>query len=146
MKPTTLQDKWGKEALSMGWAAIPSSLFFLQSQLQISPTGMNILVNLVMHWWGEEERPHPSQASLAARIGVSERTIQREIADLVEKGILRKKASPTHHPKFRGRNLYDLTPLVIQLNELAPIVRGNLKKTKERANAEASRSSDAEQS
>lgn len=132
MKPTTLQDKWGKEALSMGWVAIPSSLFFLQSQLKISPTGMNILVNLVMHWWGEDEKPHPSQASLASRIGVSERTIQREIADLVEKGLLRKKSSPTHHPKLRGRNLYDLTPLVLELNELTPIVKTNLKKAKDR--------------
>jgi predicted transcriptional regulator len=127
---TTLAKKWGDRSLVLGWVAIPSSLLFLQGQLGITPTGMNILLNLVMHWWGDKENPHPSQASLAMRMGVSERTIQREINALVEKGLIKKKGTPSFHSKYRGRNLYDLSPLVSMLNEEAIGLKANLRKSK----------------
>lgn len=133
MKHTSLNDKWGKEALSLGWVAVPTSLLFLQSQLGISPTGLNVLMQLIMHWWGSEGRPHPSQEAMAERMGVSPRTVQREIAALVAMGLLRKKHTPVHHPTYRGRNLYDLSPLVAKLNEHAIPLNHSLKNKREHA-------------
>lgn len=143
MKPTSLKDKWGGEAMALGWVALPTSLLFLQSQLGISPTGLNIIIQLIMHWWSAEERPHPSQESIAGRMGVSQRTVQREIAELVRMGIIRKQNSPVRHPKYKGRNLYDLTPLVALLNENTPALAHSLK-TKRRLMEDATSAPDGD--
>jgi len=115
-----LKEKWGEGALLMGWAAIPTTLLFLQGKLRITPLGMNILLNLVAHWWERSEMPFPSQEVLAVRMGVSKRSIQREIARLCSLGLLKKEASSVRHPQYKGRNTYDLTPLISVLNQEAP--------------------------
>jgi DNA replication protein DnaD len=115
----TLESKWGEKSLIMGWTAIPTLLLFLQAELSISPLGFNILINLISHWWESEEHPFPSQESLANRMGVSKRSVQREISNLVEKGLLEKKQNKPSHSKYKGRNTYNLSGLVKMLNDLA---------------------------
>jgi predicted transcriptional regulator len=127
-KADAIAQKWGEPSLGMGWTAIPTTLIFLQDQLGITPLGMNILLNLVAHWWDASENPYPAQESLASRIGVSKRSIQREISSLIERGLLSKKQSSAHHPKYRGRNSYDLTPLVKRLEEFSPSLVKTMKK------------------
>ncbi|MBJ3736184.1 helix-turn-helix domain-containing protein, partial [Salmonella enterica subsp. enterica serovar Derby] len=80
----------------------------------------NILINLVSHWWETKEHPYPSQESLAKRMGVSKRSIQREVTNLVELGLITKQANKASSAKYKGRNTYDLTGLVERLNEMAP--------------------------
>ncbi|WP_448041868.1 helix-turn-helix domain-containing protein [Aeromonas caviae] len=104
----------------MGWTAIPTSLFFLQSSLSISPIAFNVLLNLLAHWWKTHEWPHPSQENLAARIGVSVRTVQRGLFELEDRGVLMKIKTSRDHPKYKGRNIYDLSKLVDTLNERTP--------------------------
>lgn len=130
----SLTDKWGKASLSLGWVAVPTTLLFLQSQLGISPTGLNVLLQLMMHWWKEGELPHPSQVSIAERMGISPRTVQRELNVLVAQGLLKKKPTPVRHQKYRGRNLYDLSPLVTKLNEFSPALVHSLKSNRKEAN------------
>lgn len=129
-KEAVLIQKWGEPSLGMGWTAIPTTLIFLQNQLGITPLGMNILLNLVAHWWDANEKPYPAQESLATRIGVSKRSIQREMGTLIERGLLSKKQSSTHHPKYHGRNSYDLSPLVKKLEEFSPSLVKTMKKKK----------------
>lgn len=117
---TQFEDKWGNDALLMGWTAIPTSLFFLQSSLSISPIAFNVLLNLLAHWWKTHEWPHPSQENLAARIGVSVRTVQRGLFELEDRGVIMKIKTSRDHPKYKGRNIYDLTKLVDTLNERTP--------------------------
>lgn len=117
---TQFEDKWGNDALLMGWTAIPTSLFFLQSSLSISPIAFNVLLNLLAHWWKTHEWPHPSQENLAARIGVSVRTVQRGLFELEDRGVLMKIKTSRDHPKYKGRNIYDLSKLVDTLNERTP--------------------------
>ena len=117
---TQFEDKWGNDALLMGWTAIPTSLFFLQSSLSISPIAFNVLLNLLAHWWKTHEWPHPSQENLAARIGLSVRTVQRGLFELEDRGVIMKIKTSRDHPKYKGRNIYDLSKLVDTLNERTP--------------------------
>ncbi len=117
MKKEKLEDKWGSSSMIMGWTAIPTSLLFLQSELSITPIGLNVLLNLISHWWDSDERPYPSQESLAKRMGVSKRTIQREVTNLIANGLIEKQPTKASDRKYKGRNTYDLTNLVRLLNE-----------------------------
>lgn len=120
------EDKWGKSALSMGWTGIPTSLFFLQGTLSISPIAFNVLLHLLAHWWKPYQWPHPSQESIAKRMSVSVRTVQRGLNELENMGLLTKIKTNRDHPKFRGRNIYDLSKLVDSLNELTPDLKEKL--------------------
>lgn len=126
----TLEEKWGENCLFMGWTAIPTLLLFLQSELSITPLGFNILINLISHWWESEEHPFPSQESLANRMGVSKRSVQREISNLVEKGLIEKTPNKPSHTKYKGRNTYNLSNLVKILNDLALKRVNNMQKNK----------------
>lgn len=118
--------RWGKTALLMGWTAIPASLFFLQGTLAISPVAFNVLLNLITHWWKPYDWPHPSQESIAIRMSVSVRTVQRGIYELEKKGLITKIKTSKDNPKYKGRNIYDLSPLVEALNELTPDIKEKL--------------------
>lgn len=120
MTENVLEKKWGKQSLLMGWTTIPSSILFLQSTLLISPNAMNVLLHLVMHWWDANKNPHPSQKAIAYKMGVSTRTVQRALYELEEHKIISKQTTRKEHPIYRGRNIYDLSPLVQLLEELTP--------------------------
>lgn len=114
-----LRQKWGNGALKMGWTAIPTLLLFRQNELGISPLAMNVLIQLIAHWWKREEKPFPSQANLAERIGVSKRSVQRALVGLEERGLI-QKVSITRDRKGspNTRNEYDLVPLADLLVKL----------------------------
>ncbi|WP_454805713.1 helix-turn-helix domain-containing protein [Klebsiella pneumoniae] len=114
----TLESKWGKEALSMGWSAIPTSLFFLQGALNMTPTTFNVLLHLIIHWWKPYDWPHPSQESIAVRMGVSSRTVQRSLQEKIR--------TSKDNPKYKGRNIYDMSLLVKSLNILTPDLNAKL--------------------
>lgn len=115
-----LHDKWGKDALSLGFTAIPTTLFFLQKEKNLSSVAFNTLLNLIAHWWEKDNWPHPSMESLAIRMGVSVRTVQRAINDLEKANLLDKKPSSMKDKNLRGRNIYDLSKLVMYLNSVGP--------------------------
>ncbi|MBR9829306.1 MAG: helix-turn-helix domain-containing protein [Oceanospirillales bacterium] len=117
------ESKWGKTALSMGWTGIPTSLFFLQGTLGLSPVAFNVLLNILLHWWKPHDWPHPSQESIAVRMSVSVRTVQRGIAELEQKGLLTKIKTSKDNPKYKGRNIYDLSLLVSALDTLTPKIK-----------------------
>lgn len=125
-KTNQLETKWGKETLSMGWVAFPSSLLFLQSKFDLSAMGLNVLLHLIMHWWDPKSPPYPSQESIAKRIGVSKRTVQRAVDELENIGLIEKEATFKEHPKYRGRNKYNLMPLVNILKSQTPEVKKNI--------------------
>lgn len=126
MKNNAFVDKWGDQTSSFGWAAVPIALLFLQGKLKISPIEMNVLINLLMHWWKTEQLPYPSQDSIAYRIGVSKRTIQRAMARLEELKVIKIIANPKGKSVVRGRNSYDLSPLVKMLDEMSIDLRLDL--------------------
>jgi predicted transcriptional regulator len=130
----TLEAKWGKHTLAMGWTAFPLSLLFLQESLKITPVTMNVLMNLISYWWDAADSPFPAQESIAHRMGVSKRTVQRSMGELEKLKLIRRTKTERGDPRFRGRNLYDLAPLAEVLNEMTPKLKLDLelrKKQKE---------------
>lgn len=122
-----LEAKWGEKSLLMGWVSFPTSLLFLQSRFDLSAMGLNVLLHLIMHWWEPESPPYPSQESIAKRIGVSKRTVQRAMDELEYIGLIEKEATFKEHPKYRGRNKYSLIPLVKILQSETPYVKQRIK-------------------
>jgi len=119
MKNNNLEAKWGSKTLEHGWTAIPVLILQKQLQLKITPIGLNILLHLFALWWKKDQLPYPSQFSIADKIGVSHRTIQRETAKLRKLGLIKVQKTKFNDEKYLGRNIYDLSPLVSKLEELA---------------------------
>lgn len=111
--------KWGEKSCTLGWVSIPTLLLFSQRELSITPSELNVLLNLFLHWWERSEKPFPSQEAIAYRAGISLKTVQRALNDLEEKNLIIKIPTPRSNPTTKGRNLYDLTPLVDKLDKVS---------------------------
>lgn len=123
-----IEKKWKAGGLSLGWTAVPTVLFFIQNEKKLSPVAFNTLLNLIVHWWNLQEWPHPSMESLAIRMGVSVRTVQRAINDLEKANLLDKKPTSKSDNRYGGRNIYDLTKLVDYLDIIGPSVSEQVRK------------------
>lgn len=113
--------KWGKEVAERGFAQIPHYLMhinmFVGDEHKLSPAESLVLLHLVATWWKKDEMPFPSMNTLAQRIGISERQVQRAIKSLEQKGYISKEKK-----RVKGiiaSNVYDLTPLVQILKDAA---------------------------
>ena len=115
-----IEDKWGEATLKLGFVPVPTSLIFAQKELGLSSIEINILLNLLVHWWDKNQYPFPSQQAIAYRIGVSTRTVQRTLAALELKGLLKRKRTSRENAKYKGKNIYDLSYLVMVLEDKTP--------------------------
>lgn len=106
-----IAERWGIVA-EPGYQALPDVLLFAQSELGLTSEELNVLLNLVAHWWRPQDVVFPRASTIAARMGVSERTVQRTISSLDGKGFVARKRTED------GKSYYDLTPLK---EKLAPI-------------------------
>ena len=74
----------------------------------------SVLTNLTLHWWYSDRKPFPRSTTIARRMGVDVRTVQRSLAHLAELGlVVREKTAET------GAETFDLSGLVRKLNVLA---------------------------
>src|SRR3546814_8138705 len=70
-------------------------------------------------WWEKEHRPWPKKQLLAERMDMSERQIQRQIAELESAGLV-QRVERTRTGRGKTSNEYDLSGLVKKLKALAP--------------------------
>ena len=126
-----IEKKWGKDALSLGWTPIPTALLLLQNDIGLTAVEMNILIHLLSHWWKVDDKVYPSQDSIAGRMGVSKRTVQRGIDRLESLKIIEVQSTP-RSGKYHGKNIYDLRPLSLILEQNAPHLRYRVEMTKGR--------------
>ena len=114
------EKKWGKQVMDLGFCIVPSLIFKAQERLGLTATQLAVLMHLCDFWWEHDRKPHPGKENLAKRLGLSERQVQRHIAEL-EKASLVKRIE-RYHPVHRSRmtNAYDLSGLVARLGKLAP--------------------------
>lgn len=119
-------DKWGDKSCSLGWVAIPTLLLFAQKELKITSSELNVLLNLIAHWWEKSQSPFPSQGAIAFRSGLSIKTVQRALSSLEKKGLITKTPTPRSDTVTKGRNLYDLSPLVNELDKVSGKILGNM--------------------
>lgn len=113
-----LNQKWGQDTMNANYTVIPSALLRGQARLGINATELAILVHLIDHWWKPGEMPWPSKKTLAERLRVGEKTIQRAMAHLEEEGLISRKAR-FNKTGARTSNEYDLAPLVERLKPIA---------------------------
>jgi len=85
--------------------------------MKLSSNALNVLLHLFSHWWGDG-LVYPSQVAIAGKMGVSKRTVQRGITELVELGLIGRSKTQLNS-KFKGRNVYDLNPLVKKLQSMS---------------------------
>lgn len=93
-KPATtkaLRDKWGKDLLETGWTGLPNVLIEKQHALGLNVVDLGIILHLVKHWWSAGEPPFPSKRRIAQAMGISERTVQRHVAEMEAKGYVTRE-------------------------------------------------------
>lgn len=73
-------------------------------------------------WWEDARKPHPGKKLLAERLGLSERQVQRYIAELEQAGLVKRVERYAAHGG-KMTNTYDFTGLVERLKELEPDFR-----------------------
>jgi hypothetical protein len=115
----TSEKKWGKEVIDYGFCIIPSLLLHAQKRLGLTPTHLAVLLQVADYWWESDRKPYPSKRSLSERLDISERQIQRYIAELENAGLIKRKS---RHALSGGRmsNEYDLAGLVKRIQALEP--------------------------
>lgn len=113
-----LERKWGKEVIAAGYLVWPSVLLQRQRSFGLDPLDMNILMQIADHWWEPENHPFPSKKTIAERIKVAPRTIQRRITRLVKDGLLERVERRDGHGGNKT-NVYRLTPLVVKTKPFA---------------------------
>lgn len=113
-KPTSsIHRRWRGVVTSAetGFTAVPDILIRSQGQLKLSPTEMVVLLNILLHWWREDEWPFPRISAIADRMDTSRRTVERAIRSLQEKGLVvhRKSEAIGNGPAARR---FDLSGLI----------------------------------
>lgn len=114
--------KWGREVIEFGFCMVPSLLLQAQRRLGLNPTQLAILIQLSDFWWQHERKPYPSKATLAERLGLSPRQVQRHIAELESAALVKRRQQTASHGG-KTTNIYDLDGLVNRLRELEPEFR-----------------------
>lgn len=113
------EKKYGKPVMDLGFCIVPSLLMHAQARLGINPVQFNIIMHLADIWWEAAHRPWPKKLLLAERMNMSERQIQRQIAELEEAGLV-ERVGRTRPGRGKTSNEYDLSGLVQKLRELEP--------------------------
>lgn len=126
--------KWGKAVMERGFCILPSLIFRAQQRLGLNPTQLVVLLQLCDFWWDEGRKPYPSKGRIAERIDLSERQVQRYIAELEKAGFVERiERRASHGGKLT--NEYDLSGLVEKLKRLEPEFREVEQEVRERRQA-----------
>ncbi len=129
--------KWGREVMeAKRFCLFPSLLLHAQARLKMTPTHLALVIHLIGYWWGADRKPWPSKATLAARVGLSARQVQRQMAELESMGLVKRNERRGPHCG-KLSNEYDLSGLVARLKELAPEFKAVEDEAKERRRAVA---------
>jgi DNA replication protein DnaD len=106
-----VQDKFG-EVADAGYQPVPDVLLLHQRELGLRSEDLNVLLQITTHWYFPEKMPFPWTSTIAKRMGVSVRSVQRSISRLRKLGLIGQTTT-------EGRPAHDLKPLVETLRPLA---------------------------
>ena len=110
-----MQQLWGGAITEQsGFVAVPVSLLKAQASLGLSATDAMVLLNLLVHRWTAATGVYPRNAVIAKRMGVTPRTVQRSMQNLVTKGLVRRTRDDA------GKRVFYFDPLVERLERLTP--------------------------
>jgi len=108
--------KWG-ELLDAGFQVFPDVILRSQGLLGLNAVDIVVIANITQAWWFADELPFLLPASIAKRMGVAERTVQRSLAKLRSKGLLKRRKRILGDGSVRY--VYDLTGLRERLTPFA---------------------------
>ncbi|NPU63719.1 helix-turn-helix domain-containing protein [Bradyrhizobium sp. 83012] len=131
---TKVRAKWGVAAVP-GFGTYPILLMMHQARLGIDVYEMNVLMQLIAHWHAAERAPFPHTKTIANRMGLGIRKIQRCLKSLQEKGYIAKVEKKTR----ADRVSYDIRPLAVKLDPIARewlLIRADLREEQQRRLAE----------
>ena len=80
--------KWGRDVIEAGFTVVPSVILQRQATLGLTSPELNVLLQLLDHWWSASSFPYPSRKAIAERMGVSPQTVQRHITKLARCGFI----------------------------------------------------------
>jgi DNA-binding transcriptional regulator YhcF (GntR family) len=84
-----IQERWGETWVG-GFVNFPVALMRHQSALGLDAGAMVVLLNILAAWWYEGRLPFPSTHTIAARMDVSSRTVQRHLEELERLQLIRR--------------------------------------------------------
>ncbi len=116
---TTLEEKWGKVTMGQRFTVVPSVMLQGQRRLGINANDLAVLLHIMEHWWKADDLPWPSKRTIAERLDVSEKTVQRSTAKMEKMGLINRKDRYLPNNNGRTSNAYDLSGLVERLTEIA---------------------------
>lgn len=110
--------QWSKDVMARGYTIIPTVLLHGQDRLGLSPMHLNVLLQIISHWWTAEDLPYPGKTAIARRMGRHPRQVQRYLTELEQAGLI---ARVTRKGANGGQtsNGYRLTGLVTKLKPIA---------------------------
>lgn len=116
------EDKWSPQVIKLGYTPLPSLLLKAQAKLKLKPVPLNVLLQVIEHWWDADKDPFPSKETIARRMKLSPRQIQRVLTKLEKDGFIKRV------PRYSGRgqqtsNAYSLDGTVRKLKALEPEFR-----------------------
>ena len=103
--------KWG-DGINAGFQILPDVLLKNQNALNLTPVELIVLINITMHWWYEDIKPFPRTTTIAKRMGVTSRTVQRAMQRLQALGLIKLE-------KGKEQTVFDLSGLVKKLQQYA---------------------------
>ena len=110
---------FGSQVYSHGYTGVPNILLRAQKRLGISPTQLNIIVQLLSYYYDPHRPPFPAKRELAKRIGITEQTLRINIKALEEAGLVTREQQKTAAGDY-GSNRYHLNGLIDRLKKLEP--------------------------
>lgn len=108
--------KWG-DAIKVGYQVLPDALLKGQRALQLSAIDIVVIANLNQAWWFADRLPYLQPQTIAKRMGISERSVQRSLGRLRRKGYLRQVRE--RQADGTSRYFHDLAGLRAVLEKLA---------------------------
>lgn len=112
--PKRVRDRWDV-VTDPGFLVVPYVLLMHQRALGLSSENLNVLLNVLAHWHSAGRMPYPHTNTIAKRMGVSPRTVQRSLSWLAKNEFLAKM--PKKHRT--DRQAFDPRPLVTKLTPYA---------------------------
>jgi predicted transcriptional regulator len=112
----TVKAKWqGAVTDASGFVAVPLVLLRMQAKLRLTPTDLGVLVNLLAHWWHPKRAVFPRTTTIAQRMGVDKRTVQRSTQKMTRAGLIERAYTED------GRRTYQFTALAERLARMVPM-------------------------
>jgi hypothetical protein len=105
-KKMSATERWGNQdgMFTVGFLVVPMKFLSHYSELGLSGSEAMFVLQLMTFKW-DAKSPFPTYATIAERMGISQKMARRYARGLELKGLLRRKFQP------RSANRFDLMPL-----------------------------------